>query len=48
MGSDMGGSLGPELGLAYRFGGFVWHPASSFVGVTKKKLHENQVTIRIY
>jgi hypothetical protein len=28
MGSDMGGSFGPELGLADYFGGFVWHPAS--------------------
>ena len=29
--SDMGGSFDPELGLADRFGGFIWHPASSWV-----------------
>ena len=47
MGSEMGGSFGPELGFACSFGGFVWHPASSVVAITKKKPHENISTNKI-
>ena len=44
MGSKVGGSFGPELVPTDRFGRFVWHPAPSIVGITKKKPHEKTGT----
>jgi hypothetical protein len=40
----VGGSFCPELGFADWFGWFLWHPASSIVGITKKKPHEKTGT----